>query len=81
VTAFLFLVTWQDLLNPEALFHKNTHIFNRPLHRAASKGRVAVETPGGRYFAEFDGEAPVTREGSYCFSHSFCTLEGDGNAS
>jgi len=76
VTAFLFLVTWQDLLNPEALFHKNTYIFNRPLHRAASKGRVTIETPGGRYFAEFDGEAPVTREGQLLFFAQFLHAGG-----
>ena len=26
-----------------------------------------VDTPGGRYFAEFDDEAPVTREGQLLF--------------
>ena len=39
-----------------------------------------VDTPGGRYFAEFDDEAPVTREDNYCFLRNFCMLEDDGNA-
>ena len=30
-----------------------------------------VDTPGGRYFAEFDDEAPVTREGQLLFFAQF----------
>jgi hypothetical protein len=39
---------------------------------------MAGRDPGGRYFAEFDDEAPVTREGQLLFSRSFRTLEDDG---
>src|SRR5258707_942098 len=35
-----------------------------------------VETPGGRYFAEFDDEAPVTREGQLIFFAQFLRAGG-----
>ena len=43
-----------------------------------------VDTPGGRYWAEFDDEAPVTREGQLIFFAQFlqklkATKEGDSN--
>src|SRR6201981_4218537 len=35
-----------------------------------------VDTPGGRYFAEFDDEAPVTREGQLLFFAQFLHAGG-----
>src|SRR6516162_3677277 len=35
-----------------------------------------VDTPGGRYFAEFDDEAPVTREGQLVFFAQFLHAGG-----
>src|ERR1700712_271742 len=35
-----------------------------------------VDTPGGRYFAEFDDEAPVTREGQLIFFSQFLHTGG-----
>src|SRR6187455_2956412 len=35
-----------------------------------------VDTPGGRYFAEFDDEAPVTREGQLIFFAQFLHVGG-----
>src|SRR4051812_12079087 len=35
-----------------------------------------VDTPGGRYFAEFDDEAPVTREGQLIFCAQFLHTGG-----
>src|SRR5438552_13999972 len=35
-----------------------------------------VDTRGGRYFAEFDGEAPVTREGQLLFFAQFLHAGG-----
>jgi hypothetical protein len=35
-----------------------------------------VDTPGGRYFAEFDNEAPVTREGQLIFFAQFLHTAG-----
>lgn len=35
-----------------------------------------VDTPGGRYFAEFDDEAPVTREGQLVFFAQFLHTAG-----
>jgi len=35
-----------------------------------------VDTPGGRYYAEIDDEAPVTREGQLIFSAQFLHVGG-----
>jgi hypothetical protein len=35
-----------------------------------------VDTPGGRYWAEFDEEAPVTREGQLIFFAQFLHTGG-----
>src|SRR4051794_11872092 len=35
-----------------------------------------VDTPGGRYFAELDDEAPVTREGQLIFFAQFLHVGG-----
>src|SRR6516225_9511562 len=35
-----------------------------------------VDTPGGRYFAEFDDQAPVTREGQLLFFAQFLHAGG-----
>ena len=35
-----------------------------------------VDTPGGRYFAEFDDQAPVTREGQLIFFAQFLHTGG-----
>ena len=35
-----------------------------------------VDTPGGRYWAEFDEEAPVTREGQLIFFARFLHVGG-----
>ena len=35
-----------------------------------------IDTPGGRYWAEFDDEAPVTREGQLIFFAQFLHLGG-----
>ena len=35
-----------------------------------------MDTPGGRYYAEFDDESPVTREGQLIFFAQFLRVGG-----
>src|ERR1700754_4923992 len=42
-----------------------------PKGKRQSTGPWPVETPGGRYYAEFDSEAPTTREGQLIFFAQF----------
>jgi hypothetical protein len=42
-----------------------------PKGNRQSTGAWPVETPGGRYYAEFDSEAPTTREGQLIFFAQF----------
>src|SRR5271163_4169561 len=50
-----------------------------PLGESVSKliaGAWPVDTPGGRYYAEIDDEAPVTREGQLIFFGQFLHVGG-----
>ncbi|MDR2673404.1 MAG: hypothetical protein LBC18_00655, partial [Opitutaceae bacterium] len=43
---------------------------------AYPKGSWPVDTPGGRFYAEWDGQAPVTREGQLMFFFQFLQAGG-----
>jgi hypothetical protein len=42
----------------------------------APAGRWPVDTPGGRFYAEWDDQAPVTREGQLMFFFQFLHVGG-----
>lgn len=44
--------------------------------RPYPSGSWPVDTPGGRYYAEWDGDAPVTREGQLIFFFQFLQTGG-----
>ena len=50
----------------------STHPVGEPVLESFSVGTTwPVDTPGGRYYAEFDDQAPVTREGQLVFFAQF----------
>jgi hypothetical protein len=44
--------------------HGKSEVFGNPL---ADPGRWPIDTPGGRFYAEWDNQAPVSREGQLMF--------------
>jgi len=48
--------------------HGKNEIHGSPL---ASPGRWPIDTPGGRFYAEWDSQAPVSREGQLMFFFQF----------
>jgi hypothetical protein len=54
-----------------------THPVGEPANGAVGPaGAWPVDTPGGRFFAEWDAEAPVTREGQLLFFFQFLNVGG-----
>jgi hypothetical protein len=54
-----------------------THPAGEPANGAVGPaGAWPVDTPGGRFFAEWDAEAPVTREGQLLFFFQFLKVGG-----
>ncbi len=53
----------------------NPHPAGEPIPKLI-EGSWPVDTPGGRYYAEFDDESPVTREGQLIFFAQFLRVGG-----
>ena len=53
----------------------NPHPAGEPIPELI-EGSWPVDTPGGRYYAEFDDESPVTREGQLIFFAQFLRVGG-----
>ena len=62
------------MLRSEAM--SSTHRAGESVSESVGAGEWPVDTPGGRYYAEFDDEAPVTREGQLIFFAQFLRTGG-----
>lgn len=58
---------WQAKASPLA-----THVLSEPLSSSSLEdARWPIDTPGGRFYAEWDAQAPVSREGQLMFLFQF----------